>query len=202
MHKKTDGKRFITSHVSYVNCRALPTLTSALILSVTSITNSVDLPFDGFKRRLKIFKSTVAPTLPVLSIKQYSRPCNITLNNDLKSLSWELTKRLTKFHCSTKQQHTYNSNGQHYSAYFRGKFLRHSAFSPSAMHWLQSIFGTKGLIIDILLFFWITIHHVRYEVITRDHKMWQGKHDSISSDKFNGSVCPWWCQLHYDPHYI
>jgi hypothetical protein len=52
-----------------------------------------------------MFKSTVAPRLSILEIKQYSRPCNITINNDLESLSWELTKRPTKFHCSTNQQH-------------------------------------------------------------------------------------------------
>jgi SUMO ligase MMS21 Smc5/6 complex component len=60
----------------------------------------------------------------MLEIKQYSRPCNITLNNDLESLnshpcnitlnndleslSWELTKRPTKFHCSANQQNQHS----------------------------------------------------------------------------------------------
>jgi hypothetical protein len=103
--KKHMARVFISSHMSYFNRKALPTLTSALVLSVTSMTNSVDLPSDGFKRRFKMFKSTVAPRLSMLEMKQYSRPCNVTLNNDLESLSQELTKMPTKFHCSTNQQH-------------------------------------------------------------------------------------------------
>ena len=99
MNEETDGKSFISSPVSYFNRKTLPSLTSALILSMTSMTNSVDLPSDGFRRRFQMFKSTVAPRLSMLVIKQYSRPCDITLNNDLESLSWELTKKPTKFHC-------------------------------------------------------------------------------------------------------
>jgi hypothetical protein len=43
------------------------------------MTNSVEFPSTGFKRRFRMFKSTVAPRLSMLDTKQYSLPCNVTL---------------------------------------------------------------------------------------------------------------------------
>uniref|UniRef100_A0A1A9V5Y8 Uncharacterized protein n=1 Tax=Glossina austeni TaxID=7395 RepID=A0A1A9V5Y8_GLOAU len=54
------------------------TLTSALVLSVTSITNSTGLSKHSSPTNLfKIFRSTVAPRLSMLDKKQYSRPSSI-----------------------------------------------------------------------------------------------------------------------------
>lgn len=41
------------------------------------MTNSVEFPSAGFRRRFRMFKSTVAPRLSMLETKQYSRPCKV-----------------------------------------------------------------------------------------------------------------------------
>ena len=47
------------------------TLTSALVLSVTSIRNSISAVLYGPSNNLRILKLTVAPKLSMLEIKQY-----------------------------------------------------------------------------------------------------------------------------------
>lgn len=51
------------------------TLTSARVLSVTSITNSRGEASRLSNSNFKILKSTVAPRLSIFEMKQYSRPC-------------------------------------------------------------------------------------------------------------------------------
>ena len=52
------------------------TLTSALVLSVTSIKNSLGFVTEssGFRSIFKMFKSTVAPKLSIFDMKTYSLP--------------------------------------------------------------------------------------------------------------------------------
>lgn len=59
----------------------VPPFTSARVLSVTSITNSIGLPDFSPSNLLRIFKSTVAPKLSILLKKQYSRPSAMNWRN-------------------------------------------------------------------------------------------------------------------------
>ena len=64
---------------------SVPPLTSARVLSVTSMTNSLVSPFLGFKMKFKMSKSTVAPRLSMLETKSNSFP--VIKKQDVKSKS-------------------------------------------------------------------------------------------------------------------
>lgn len=53
------------------------TLTSALVLSVTSMRNSTFAVLSGPSSNFSTLRSTVAPKLSMLEMKQYSRPCKL-----------------------------------------------------------------------------------------------------------------------------